>query len=62
MNSSATFTCSDSKLTIVLLHTRSYSSQPASRYECDRGSMSFGLATIISNDQMQSMPNNAEAD
>jgi len=61
MNSCATFAGSDSKLAIVLLHTRSYSSQSASRCEC-RSSMSFGFATIICNDQMQPKPDKAEAD
>jgi hypothetical protein len=62
MNSCATFAGSDSKLTIVLLHTRGNSSQSASRCKCNRGSMSFGLATIICNDQMQPMPDKTEAD
>jgi len=61
MNSCATFACSDSKLAIVLLHTRSYSSQSASRCECGRNRMSFSLA-IVCNDQMQPMSDNAEAD
>jgi len=64
MHPCATFTGSDSKLAIVLLHPRSYSSQSASRCECDRTSagVSFGLATIVCDDQMQPMPDKAEAD
>jgi len=62
MHPCATFTGSDSKLAIVLLHTRSYSSQSASWCECDGASVSFGLATIVCDDQMQPMPDKAEAD
>ena len=62
MNSCATFAGSDSKLAIVLLHTGSNPSQSVSRRECGRRSMSFVFATIVCNNQMQSMPDKAEAD